>query len=686
MSGFIRRFTDFPSQAVLTAIESINIIDLPPPAAPQGEGVTAIALVGEFADMTYATAVDGTGLVTTMPDPVEIFSGQDLVNKVGGFDATLGAFGVSCGNGYVELRNKSFGRLVVVPVNLCSSAGVRFWRQLPTNKSATDPTPVVPVQAATIPGGYLFKDAAQVLERLKAGVRVSFTADIAYLSGVDGAVTNGAAAATNTLTSAGGGFTTIARPDDKTGVKVGDILVTGVVGSTAPQSTDAGTWRVVSITSDTVIVVQQLGGGNFAWTTTTTVLAWRLHPALTADSYGEGLLATQATFNQPVRPITNGAGTGASGTDGTWATGVVLAPVVAPAAISANSADPLSGLAGLVGPTTAVAYTAAVQRPNAPSAAGIDALYSAAFDALLDDSTPSSEVSHLWAARKSSTIRSLLKAHALNASQGATGRTVSIAPELNLPTISALTTVASATDPGSGANRDERVFYDWPPVLTFIPEAVGTIITCADGTTTADGILDITGDGFMASIMGNLAPERNPGESTGTTQRVLAPVLGYARGVPKLPMNAWILLRQRGVAGIRMDKDVGPVFQSGVTTSLVAGRINIARRKIADYLEDSLARIVKPFCKLPQSTQMQDGVLSEVTEFLDVMLSANNSAAQRIESYIVDEKSGNTPDLNAAGIYVIIVKVRTLASADFIVIQCEIGENVVTTAEVPVAA
>jgi len=683
MAGFIRRFPNFPPTDVLQAIEGINIIDLPPPGSPQGVSENVIGLVGEFADMTYATAVDASGNITTDVQPVEIFGGQDLVNKLGGFDFSLGAFGTGCGNGMVELRNKSFGRLVVAPVNLASSAGIRMWRQLPTNKSATDPTPVVPVSAASVPAGYLLKDSAQVLEHLKVASAVMFSAHVAYLTGVDGAVTNAAAAATTTFTSAGGGFTTVARPDGKVGVKVGDILVTGVVGLAGAQGDDAGTFRVVSITSDTVVVVQALNGANFDFATTSVVLAWRLHPATDADSYGESVLANQAAFTVRARPITNDAGTGASGTDGSWATGTLLSPVTAPAALTATTADPLSGLAGAVGPTTAVAYTAAIQKSNAVNAAGIDALYLSAIAAFLHDDVPETEVAHLWAARKSNTIRNALSTHAILASAQGVGRTVSISPELNQTLSTVIATVTGNAAPGVGANRDESTFYDWPPVLTFVPEAVGTIVTCADGSTTSDGMLDTTSDGWLASVLGNLAPERNPGEATATTKAALGPILGYARGVPKMDINVWELLRLRGICGVRMDKTVGPVFQSGVTTSLSAGRKNIARRKMANYIEDSLANALKPFCKLPLANQMKDGALGQCVDFLEILLSPDNAAAQRIHGYLVDDKSGNTPQTEEAGIFVIIVKVRTLASADFIVIQAEIGEGVVTTSEVP---
>lgn len=687
--SFIRRFTSMPPIDVITAIEGIIIIDQPPPSPPNGATTNVVALVGEFADMTYAVAVDSNGVISTFPTPIEIFSGQDLLNKVGGWDSTLGQFGNAMGNGYAELRNKTFGRLIVVPVNLASAAGVRMWRFLPTNKSATDPTPVVPVSAATVPGGYLFKDAAQALERIKIAKAITFTGDISYLGGTDGSVTNAAAAATNTFTSAGGGFTTVQRPDGKTGVQVGDILVTGVIGAGTPQGDDSGQHRVVSVTSDTVIVVQAMDGTNFAWTTTSAIIVWRLHPAASADSFGDGassLLSSQGSFTVPVRPLTNDAGTGSSGSDGTWPTGTALNPLVAPPALTATSADPLSGLAAKVGPSTAVAYTHLVQAPNAANDATIDVLYQAALNALLNDSAPASEVSHVWAARKSSTIRSSLLLHAVNESARGTGRTCSISPPLNLPASTSLTTVTGTADPGVGANRNERVFYDWPATRTLIPEAVGTLIATADGGQTSDGIIDVTSDGWMSSLMGNLAPERNPGEVTDTTQTVLKPILGNSRGTPNLDINAWELLRLRGIAGIRIDANTGPEIQSGVTTSLTNGQKNINRRKMADYIEDSLAIILKPFAKLPMSDEVVDSAVGQCNDFLDLLLSPDNAAFQRISGFQIDPISGNTPDLTARGIFVIIVRVRTLATADFIVVQAEIGEGVVVTGQIPVAA
>ena len=157
MSGFLRRFSFFPPVEVIQQIEGVDIVDQPPPGSVQGVGTGVACVVGEFADMTYAVLVADDGTVTTKAQPVQIFSAQDMSDKVGGFDETLGEFGGDMGNGFVDVRNKKFASLVLVVVNLASSKGIRMWRQLPTNKSLTDPTPVVPVQAAQVLGGREFK-------------------------------------------------------------------------------------------------------------------------------------------------------------------------------------------------------------------------------------------------------------------------------------------------------------------------------------------------------------------------------------------------------------------------------------------------------------------------------------------------------------------------------------------------
>ena len=130
------------------------------------------------------------------------------------------------------------------------------------------------------------------------------------------------------------------------------------------------------------------------------------------------------------------------------------------------------------------------------------------------------------------------------------------------------------------------------------------------------------------------------------------------------------------MSGLRIDRTVGPIIQSGITTSLTSGQKNVNRRRMADFIEDSLSRRLVQFTKLPLTNQLKDGAVGECDAFLNSLLSPNNAAAQRISDYSLDDKSGNTPQLEAQGIFVIIARVRTLATADFIVIQAEIGEGV----------
>lgn len=667
MAGFVRRFTEFPSQAVLTAIEGVNIIDLAPPGSIEGVGTGFACLVGEFADMTYAVEVNPTtGAVSSNYRPVELFSAKDLLDKTGPFDDTIGQFGGDCGNGFVELRNKIFARLAVVPINLASGFGLRVWRDLPTCTSATDPEPVVPVSAAAVAAGREFRDN---LDRIKLAVPVFFTDDAALVQGVDGDLPTAGAAATQTFTSPGSTFVT-------DGVTEGDIVVIGVIGAAGALGSNAGTYRVQAVTSETVLEIEGMDGANFA-VAADSALPFRVHPGPTADTGPDNQFSEQAGYLVPCRPLTDGQGTGSSASDDTWGTGTLLTPLLVPPAATATTADPLSGLGAATGPTSAIAFDAETQAPNAVNDAAIDALYTSALASLLTEEAPAREINLVWAARKSNTIRSALRTHVLSASAVGVGRTCVVSPELDIIKDTAFATVIGDSAPGVGASRDERVFYSWPPAQTFVPEAVGIELATADGRTTDQGDLDVTYDGFLVSILSNLASERNPGEATTTTARAQAGVTGLARNVPILNMNNYIVMKSKGIAGVRIDKTVGPVIQSGVTSSLTSGRKNINRRRIADEIEDSIAQRLVQLSKLPLTESLKDTILAEVQEYMESLESVDNRAAQRINSFSVDGVSGNTDELEEKGIFVVIINVRTLATADHITIQANVGEGVV---------
>lgn len=657
--SFLRRFSAFPPIEVLSAIEGVAIVDLPPPGSIQGVGVGVAALVGEFADMTYATAVSSGGVVTSNHRPVQINSSKDILDNLGGFDETLGEFGGDCGNGFAELRNRKLSGLVVVPINLASSRGMRITRDLPTNKSATDASPIVPMQAATVVAGREFKASAN---RVRTAKRVVFYDDAPRVTGIDGAITPaGLPAVTQNFVSAGGNFVV-------NGVAVGDIVVIGVIGGAAALGTVARQYRVTAIVNATTLTLQRMAGDNFTvsdWVSATG-LPYRVHPARTADT-GTGTVATAGAYIIPARPL-----------DATIAAATALTPTVVPDVATATSWDPLSGLSGLTDPTTGLVYDANVQAANAPNHASIDALYSLALDSLLAEDDPARTVNLVWSARKPNSsvngIASLLRTHVLTASQFGRGRRAYISPALDVVTLVA---AKAAAAPGVGAYRNERVVYNWPGVRNYVPEAVGFSIKGADGVTYTDGILDTTFDSWNVVLASNLAPERNPGQVAAPVDALMAPVLGLQRAVPVLKMADYIDMKTNGIAAPRLDPDVGYMqLQSGITSSLVSGQKNQNRRGFADYIQDSVAAALVYMKGLPITEAWKDNVVAQVTAFFEGLLNANNPPAQRIVGYVVHTKDVNTPDLEAAGIYVVAGEVRMLGTADVIVFQTNIGPSV----------
>lgn len=655
--GNVRRYGYFPPVEVITAIEGVVVVDLPPPGNISGVGTGVAALVGEFPDMSHAVSVATTGVVSSRYRPVEVFGGQDMLDAVGGWDATLGQFGGDLGNGFAELRNKTFSRLVLQPINLTATSACRLYRQLPTCVSATNPEPAVPLAGGVVPAGYEFTSSGA---RIRTAARATFDATAAHAQGVDGAVTAaGSTAATQSFTSAGAAFTT-------DGTAEGDLLVVGVISGAGALGANADTYRVVAVSSATALSVEKLDGSVFDWTTGT-ALPYRVHAGTAGDTGGVHQLSEVAGCTIPVRPL-----------DSTVAMNTSVSPTVAPPTPTASAWDPLSGLKLHTHITAAVTYVAATHAPNTATTSAIEAEYTAALAAFLEEADPAQEVNIIWCARKGVNIANALRVHTLAASQ-VSGRMCAISPEID--TTDTYAEAAGAAWPGVGAIRHERAVYAWPGVLTQVPEAVGYNITGADGVVYTTGILDTSWDGWLVSLLSMLPPERNPGQHAEPVKTLLSPVLGIQRGLDtQMNSNVYTAMRAKGIAGPRHDKRAGWVLQSGVTSSLTAGETNINRRRMADFIEDSVAERLQDFAKLPLTNALEGAIEAELVVFLRELESPNNPAAQRIDGWSVDITTGNTPSMRARGIFVAIGRVRLTPTADFIVFQAEIGESVTVSA------
>ncbi len=289
----------------------------------------------------------------------------------------------------------------------------------------------------------------------------------------------------------------------------------------------------------------------------------------------------------------------------------------------------------------------------------------------------------IFSARQSNIIRSALRTNVIEASaSGCYGRVACVRPPLNTPKAVALSGVAA---PGVGATRNQRVIYCYVGSNVFVPQIARRGLSGGTGFT-ASGNVDVGADGWMASICSQLPPEENPGQETPFTSAMNGIELGA--NVQNLDMNDYIAFKAAGIAAMRVDDGVA-VFQSGCTSvdPLINPQlVNIARRRMADFIQDTLALRGKSFGKKLSTNARRAAMASEVRAFASGLLSKNNPESQRIAGFTVDAKSGNTPITLGQGRYRIILKIRTLASLDSIEIASTIGEQVEVTEILPQAA
>lgn len=317
------------------------------------------------------------------------------------------------------------------------------------------------------------------------------------------------------------------------------------------------------------------------------------------------------------------------------------------------------------------------------SETAIDAAYASAIDATIDTNGVAKEANVLFSARQSNTVRKKLRQNAIDASgTGCFGRMSCVRPPLGTTKAAAL---SGSAEPGVGAYRSDRTIYCFPGANTYVPMIAQRGLAGGYGFT-FDGNVDVGADGFMASVLSQLPPEENPGQETDFMVAVNG--LETSSNATGFQQTDYTQFKAKGIAALRMDGGKA-IFQSGVT-SVDPGTTpqlkNIARRRMADFIQDTIARRATKFGKKLSTFVRRKTLTNEIREFLKSLLSTQNPAFQRIAGYSVDDVSGNTAASLGAGLFRIIIKVRTLASLDSIVLQTSIGEQVTVEEIFPKAA
>ncbi len=311
----------------------------------------------------------------------------------------------------------------------------------------------------------------------------------------------------------------------------------------------------------------------------------------------------------------------------------------------------------------------------------IDTQYDEAIDSTLPGLPTTDLIQTIAAARQSAAIRTAVSGNAADSSAVGTGRHAVTRPPIGTLPASAI----GAGDPGVGANRSDRNFYCYPHFEQRIPEIASLD---PQAVISVENIL-IGGDAAMSTILSNLPPEENPGQSTQEFRT--GGLLTFIRKLEDdltgagLPTNFTLTNYQSflasGVAAIRRDPRLSEfIFQSGVSSidpTLFPQLAPIKRRRMSDFIQDSMATISLVHVKKLQTVERFDAFLGGLADFLDILLAEDNPAQQRISAFSIDGTSGNSEELQGSGISVIIVDVTLLDDFRHIVLQTTLGETVV---------
>jgi len=314
-----------------------------------------------------------------------------------------------------------------------------------------------------------------------------------------------------------------------------------------------------------------------------------------------------------------------------------------------------------------------VSNPEALSAALTegqrDACYKEALDATLNELGACREANYLLIARRSdSTVREG-RANAMQATEiGMFGRKFITGDPLG------------TTPDGSIVNvqlyRRDRLFYAALGLKVKVPVIAERGAAGGSGFT-ADGVITVRPDGPLTTICATLPPEENPGQQTGLIDDFFA----VDAAGSSISIDTYKAFRRNGICAPRIDRTAGTIFQSGVTSSLISGEENIARRRMADFIQDSAIGVFLPYCKRLNKESNRSKLLGKWNQFLSGLKSAENAEKSRIFDYSTDDgvNAGNTSATLALGVYYVLTKVKTHPSMDFIVLQTEIGENAIIT-------
>lgn len=225
---------------------------------------------------------------------------------------------------------------------------------------------------------------------------------------------------------------------------------------------------------------------------------------------------------------------------------------------------------------------------------------------------------------------------------------------------------AVITDVVNNRDTDGRIIYAFPYLQTVIKGVKEFTNPCA----------------WYASILSNTSPHLDPAFAENT--QFLAGVT--AMKFPSLTRTDYIALMEAGVSSFELDPDIGFKIKSGVVTQILSSsKIMVFRRRMADFLSNSIAKFLKAYQNGVNALEKRDEVKAQIEDFVRratlSKILPSDAEVKGGKASLVDTDSLNTDSSVALGFFKIKYRQRIFSSMRFIVLQAEIGESVVVTEE-----
>ena len=580
-SGFIRRYTSDPGTSTITEIEGVVIIEEQPPPIITGTGTGMVTIVGEFEDGPFNTPYQVTNSVDFQKtfgtfgynQPVYNISNYGIGYKQIS-NKSIVNYPCACyrqadqlpeywnGNGFIALTQKTFSALTVIRVD--TTVGTVEFSPCAVITSAPGPTfnmnnpemiifmgthwlsPII--LEFTQGNAVTFEDIATVAFQQQEDLPVPY---LQISQNNDGSISF-----TNLFDGAAGTLTVISYTGTVLGLVTGQTASATSVNGVIPAGTPISNLRTdmsrAGVVTASLVTAQSV--------------------KVTANNNGPYIV--------PVRPaIDNGSYEGIDPWNIDYGNVTALT-------------KPIPGL-GIWLVKNPLPIGAALTEEQ------IDVNYQTAIAASENVSNVVSKTNIIFSARQSNVIRHTLENDAIFASsEGCYGRMSIIRPPLGSTTRLMATSESVSDYPMSVCNyRSKRTIYTYPGVRVNISQ-IQALGTSGGIGFTSDGNIDVGADSWLACIMSNLDPEENPGQTTDYADAVI----GIESGNPDvqvLGMQDYINFKTAGICAPRMVNGTC-IFESGVTSvdpNVYFNLRNIARQRMADYIEDSLAAVMNQYIK-----------------------------------------------------------------------------------------